>query len=110
MQASRPELDSNPSEPRAVVVYVTTPAERLLGLAHHGFDRGLLGDVRADGDRRRARLTHTFRGLLCAADVAIGGGDARSLAREQQRGLSPYATPRALLPASRMAPSPRATG
>ncbi len=56
-------------------------------------ERGL--DVRAGGDRRPARLAHTFRGLLGAADVAIGGGYARSLAREQQRGLSPYATARA---------------
>jgi hypothetical protein len=66
-----------------VVVYVTTPAERLLGLAHHGFDNGFLGDVCADGDRRPARLAHTFRGLLGAAEVAIGGGNARSRARKQ---------------------------
>ena len=68
------------------MVYVTTPAKRRLGLAHHGFDRGLLGNVRADGDRRRARLTHTCRGLLCAADVAIGGGDPRLLAASGGRG------------------------
>ncbi len=75
-----------------MVVYVTTLAKRRLGLAHHGFDRGLLGDVRADGDRRRARLTHTFRGLLGAADVAISGGGARS--RTAARSLA-LATPRA---------------
>ena len=58
-------------------------AERLLGLAHHGFDRGLLGDVRADGDPHPTRLAHACRGLLGAAEVAIGGGNTRSLARKQ---------------------------